>query len=418
MASRLILPFADVGNGISPSDGAKLFFFETGTSTDKNTFSDQTALIANANPVIADGDGLFPDIFLDGTYKVVLKDKNDVQQWEADPVAEIGIAPSITADDYADMRALDSSALTDGQIIFIVDEDETGNFEVKTGTVSQIIGIQEPFTDDANRFAERIQDGFQRSLLSSASITNGGGAETATASDYFAAVVELASGRAFNYDESGVADAYVLDVQTNQQGPQSYFTGLEVIFTAGNANTGSSTVNVAGLGVKNIANTSSGGEILTSATTKMIYNGTDFDIDAGVISATTTAEGIVELATDAEMVTGTDPARVPPVSAIKSHKGVAKAWVNFNGTGTVAIRDSFNVSSITDNGTGDYDINFTNNMANVDYTTFVSIGTDNERDGSIKAQLVTDVNINVYFSSNGILNDQAMISVVVFGDLA
>ena len=33
-------------------------------------------------------------------------------------------------------------------------------------------------------------------------------------------------------------------------------------------------------------------------------------------------------------------------------KGVARAWVNFNGTGTVAIRSSFNVSSITDNGTG------------------------------------------------------------------
>ena len=47
----------------------------------------------------------------------------------------------------------------------------------------------------------------------------------------------------------------------------------------------------------------------------------------------------------------------------------AKAWVNFNGTGTVAIRDSHNVSSITDNGTGDYTVNFSNNMANVNYST-------------------------------------------------
>jgi hypothetical protein len=47
--------------------------------------------------------------------------------------------------------------------------------------------------------------------------------------------------------------------------------------------------------------------------------------------------------------------------------GVAKAWVNFNGTGTVAIRDSFNVSSITDNGTGDYTINFTTAMPNANY---------------------------------------------------
>jgi hypothetical protein len=45
-----------------------------------------------------------------------------------------------------------------------------------------------------------------------------------------------------------------------------------------------------------------------------------------------------------------------------------RAWVNFNGTGTVAIRGSGNVSSITDNGTGDYTINFTNAMPDANYS--------------------------------------------------
>ena len=45
-----------------------------------------------------------------------------------------------------------------------------------------------------------------------------------------------------------------------------------------------------------------------------------------------------------------------------------RAWVNFNGSGTVAIRDSGNVSSITDNGTGDYTVNFTNNMPDANYS--------------------------------------------------
>ena len=49
----------------------------------------------------------------------------------------------------------------------------------------------------------------------------------------------------------------------------------------------------------------------------------------------------------------------------------AKAWVNFNGTGTVAIRAAGNVSSITDNGTGDYTLNFTTALANANYS-FVS----------------------------------------------
>lgn len=45
-----------------------------------------------------------------------------------------------------------------------------------------------------------------------------------------------------------------------------------------------------------------------------------------------------------------------------------RAWVNFNGTGTVAIRASGNVSSITDNGVGDYTINFTTAMSDANYT--------------------------------------------------
>jgi len=46
----------------------------------------------------------------------------------------------------------------------------------------------------------------------------------------------------------------------------------------------------------------------------------------------------------------------------------ARAWVNFDGTGTVAIRGSGNVSSITDNGTGDYTVNFTTAMSDVNYS--------------------------------------------------
>ena len=53
--------------------------------------------------------------------------------------------------------------------------------------------------------------------------------------------------------------------------------------------------------------------------------------------------------------------------------GIAKAWVNFDGTGTPAIRGSFNVSSITDNGTGDYTVNFTTAMSNANYSVVGSV---------------------------------------------
>ena len=54
--------------------------------------------------------------------------------------------------------------------------------------------------------------------------------------------------------------------------------------------------------------------------------------------------------------------------------GTAKAWVNFNGTGTVAIRRAFNVASITDNSTGNYTVNFTTAMADANYASIGMIG--------------------------------------------
>jgi hypothetical protein len=50
------------------------------------------------------------------------------------------------------------------------------------------------------------------------------------------------------------------------------------------------------------------------------------------------------------------------------------AWVNFNGTGTVAIRAAGNVASITDNGVGDYTVNFTSPLADTNYTVLVTPG--------------------------------------------
>ena len=55
-----------------------------------------------------------------------------------------------------------------------------------------------------------------------------------------------------------------------------------------------------------------------------------------------------------------------------SARGIAKAWVNFNGTGTIAARDSENVSSLTDNGTGNYTVTFSNAFGAADYASVAS----------------------------------------------
>jgi hypothetical protein len=59
-----------------------------------------------------------------------------------------------------------------------------------------------------------------------------------------------------------------------------------------------------------------------------------------------------------------------------------RAWVNFNGTGTVAIRASGNVSSITDNGVGDYTVNFTTAMPDLNFAALATAGS-----GAVAAQV-------------------------------
>jgi hypothetical protein len=79
--ARLILPYQQVFdlNG-SPLPGAKFYFYESGTTTPKDTYSDEALTTPNANPVIADSQGQFGDIFLSGAYSCKLTDADDVTQ--------------------------------------------------------------------------------------------------------------------------------------------------------------------------------------------------------------------------------------------------------------------------------------------------------------------------------------------------
>ena len=66
-----------------------------------------------------------------------------------------------------------------------------------------------------------------------------------------------------------------------------------------------------------------------------------------------------------------------------------RAWVNFNGTGTVAIRASGNVSSITDNGVGDYTVNLTTAMPDANYAALVTGGIPNGNTVSVNESITT-----------------------------
>ena len=110
------------------------------------------------------------------------------------------------------------------------------------------------------------------------------------------------------------------------------------------------------------------------------------------------------------------------VTTLATQAGVevytAKAWVNFNGTGTVAIRASGNVSSITDNGTGDYTVNFTVAMVDANYCANVTSGgfSISERTilGTAYALTTSAVKVEAIICTNAARFDANLISVAIF----
>lgn len=96
--------------------------------------------------------------------------------------------------------------------------------------------------------------------------------------------------------------------------------------------------------------------------------------------------------------------------------GSAKAWVNFNGTGTIAARDSLNVSSLTDNGTGSYTVNWSNAFNAADYAFNISSGATNYRVNG--ASVVAGEGAITTQDSAYNLADSAYVYAASHGDLA
>jgi hypothetical protein len=105
-------------------------------------------------------------------------------------------------------------------------------------------------------------------------------------------------------------------------------------------------------------------------------------------------------------------------------QGLGKVFINFNGTGTIATRDSFNTSSIADVGTGNYRVVFSNNMGNVNYTNVLncnSTATLNGMYGSTDTGtgLTTTSQLEFFTCSAATTNtDATTVQMTTFGDLA
>ena len=109
--------------------------------------------------------------------------------------------------------------------------------------------------------------------------------------------------------------------------------------------------------------------------------------------------------------------------------GSNKAWINLNGTSTIANRDSYNISGITDNGTGDYTETFTSSMSNANYSPACVVQDDQSDTANMGGTAAT-----IYRASTGLAtgncrigtgvagtstrNDDTTLSIIIAGDLA
>jgi len=133
----------------------------------------------------------------------------------------------------------------------------------------------------------------------------------------------------------------------------------------------------------------------------------------------------LEAASTSTLVLKNGVASTPPTvqdSAGTEIGTFCRAWVNFNGTSTVAIRASFNVTSITDNGSGDYTVNFTTAMPDANYsangTAKIVGGTGGQNvrihnDAYATSVTTTALKIQVTNAANAAVADSEMVNIAI-----
>jgi hypothetical protein len=184
------------------------------------------------------------------------------------------------------------------------------------------------------------------------------------------------------------------DQQTGAAG-DNFTIGGNLVVTGTSVHTGATTFTGAVVMSTALPVASGGTGATSSAAAPFALKGANSDITSitGLTTALTVAQGGTGAATHTSkgVLIGNGTSAVTTVSPSTSGNvlvsdgtnwtsststGIAKAWVNFDGTGTPSIRASYNVSSITDNGTGDYTVNFTNAFADVNYAVIAAVSTD------------------------------------------
>jgi len=251
----------------------KMFYFESGTTTQKTTFADAAEEIPNAHPVPLDANGRLPNVFFTGTAKQVLTFEDTTQIWERDPVSADDVEGAFGS--WLASETYDSGNIVTGSDGSYYRSNTNGNENNDPTSSTTWTRIRFLYNYNATQTYDIDDVVIQNNQLYISQVV----ANTGNSPDL--ADVTKWKNISNNFDlyvDSGAADAYVLTASSNTFAPQVYEEGMIIKFASTNTNAGASTVAVQGLPAEDLL-TSSGGALIGGEVFGFIearYNGTAF----------------------------------------------------------------------------------------------------------------------------------------------
>lgn len=391
-------PQFELSTGV-PAVGYKLFFYVAGSTTKQDTYTDSTGLVANTNPLILNALGM-PDteIWLTAgqAYKVVYTSSTDTDP-PASPIRTwdnlSGINDTVVTIDQWVASGLTPTYVSATQ--FTVTGDQTSAFHV---------GRRLKTTNTSGTIYSRITASAYTTLTTITVVNDSGSLDSGLSAVSYGLITSsnsslpaiispnkiTMSGSIIEAEGAAVASASSCNIWAND-GNTVHITGTTTIndfATAPQAGAWKKVIFDGALTLTQSANLNlnGGGSNITTDAGAMahVYADTTTQMDVFVTLKSGAAVVSTTFSSSAENIAGTvENKAVDPLGIREAFNctGTApvyacRAWVNFNGTGTVAIRGSGNVSSITDNGTGDYTVNFTTALPDANYGWSVGGGID------------------------------------------
>lgn len=356
-----------------PLVGGKVYTYAAGTSTPLATYQDSTGTVSNTNPIILDSRGecnlwLLPA----NAYKFILKDSTDVLIWTVDNV-NLGINFSNVIITGGTLNGVTIGNIDPGTAVF-TDLTATG-----TVTFNGVTQMQIPAGPTANRSTTPV-DGMIRynnttSVYEGNNSIAGQTISTLQLSGTVTAILTTTSPHGLSTGDY-ITVTGATPAAYNSSYNITYINSTSFSYTMASNPGGNATVvgtyvahlwsGFGGSAAGSNTQVQYNNNGILGASSALTFNGTT--LTTTTVSATTVSATTVNNVSTLNALSGV-------LATQNGMTGIAKAWVNFNsssGTSCV-IRSSFNVSSVTYNGTGDYTVNFTTAMADANYVTNITM---------------------------------------------